>query len=123
MPAEGGQHGGHIDPVSAGFIICFVVILIGQIVQHICNRFSLPYTPFLAFFGIAIGSSGMLNWPVISNWVNIAPHFIMLLFLPPIIFESAFNCDWYIFKKQMGKILILAGPLILIGAFATAWAM
>jgi len=47
----------------------------------------------------------------------------MLLFLPPIIFESAFNCDWYIFKKQMGKILILAGPMILLGAFAVAWSM
>jgi len=47
----------------------------------------------------------------------------MLLFLPPIIFESAFNCEWYIFKKQMGKILILAGPLLLLGTVATAYAM
>lgn len=99
------------------------MILIGQIVKHICNNFKLPYTPFLALFGLCVGSTSLLNWPVVYNWVNVAPHFIMLLFLPPIIFESAFNCDWYVFKKQMGKILILAGPLLMLSTVLTAYAM
>lgn len=47
----------------------------------------------------------------------------MLLFLPAIIFESAFNCDWHVFKKQFGKILILAGPLICMGTVGCAYFM
>jgi NhaP-type Na+/H+ or K+/H+ antiporter len=77
------------------------VLLVGQIVKQITMRFKLPYTPILALFGLLVGASGLSKWPVVERWANISPHFIMLLFLPPILFESAFNCDWYVFKKQM----------------------
>jgi NhaP-type Na+/H+ or K+/H+ antiporter len=75
------------------------VLLIGQIVKHICNIYKLPYTPFLALFGFCVGSSSLIHKSVVASWVSVEPHFIMLLFLPPIIFEEAMNFDWYSFKK------------------------
>jgi NhaP-type Na+/H+ or K+/H+ antiporter len=33
------------------------------------------------------------------QWVTLDPHFILLIFMPALIFESAFHADWYIFKK------------------------
>jgi NhaP-type Na+/H+ or K+/H+ antiporter len=118
------HEGHHIhDPVSGVFALCFAVLLLGQIVKHFCNNFKLPYTPILALVGLCIGSTSLVSIPAYAAWVAIPPHFIMLLFLPAIIFESAFTCDWYVFKKQLGKILILAGPMLILSIVATAFVM
>lgn len=48
---------------------------------------------------------------------------IFLLFLPALIFESAFNADWFTFKRQFVKILLMAGPMLLFASFTTAFLM
>jgi NhaP-type Na+/H+ or K+/H+ antiporter len=35
-------------------------------------------------------------------WSKLNPHLILLLFLPALIFESAFNSDFHIFKAEFG---------------------
>jgi hypothetical protein len=39
-----------------------------------------------------------------------------MIFLPVLIFESAFNADWHIFRKQFGQIFILSFPCVCCGA-------
>lgn len=57
---HGGEHSEHhVDPVSGSFILVFVVLMIGQIAKHICNKYKLPYTPFLALIGLLVGLSSM----------------------------------------------------------------
>ena len=51
---------------------------------------------------------------------NTQPHSILLLFLPPLVFESSFNADWHIFKRELYQILLLAIPGVLIGAVFSA---
>ena len=51
------------------------------------------------------------------------PNFMLMLFLPALIFESAFSVDYHTFKMQLGKICILAFPLLLSATFTTAAAM
>ena len=41
---------------------------------------------------------------------------ILLIFIPILIFESAFNCDWYIFRRSLLNIIVLAVPGVLWGA-------
>jgi NhaP-type Na+/H+ or K+/H+ antiporter len=48
------------------------------------------------------------------------PHLLMMIFLPALIFESAFNSDWHIFKHELGKILLMAGPMLIGSTFAAA---
>lgn len=45
---------------------------------------------------------------------------LLFIFIPVLIFESGFNCDWYIFKKALFNIILLAGPGVLFGAFLLA---
>lgn len=54
---------------------------------------------------------------------DIHPHTFFLIFLPPLIFESAFSTDWHIVKVEFTQILILAGPCLLACAFLTALVM
>jgi NhaP-type Na+/H+ or K+/H+ antiporter len=39
-----------------------------------------------------------------------------MIFLPPLIFESGFNSDWHIFRKQSKQIAILAFPSVVVSA-------
>ena len=43
-------------------------------------------------------------------WIQINPHLVFYAFLPVLIFESALNCEWHIFKRQLSPILALALP-------------
>ena len=45
---------------------------------------------------------------------------VFLIFLPALIFESAFNADWFTFKRQFVKIILMAGPMLIFASFATA---
>ena len=58
-----------------------------------------------------------------ERWHNPPPKMIFLLFLPALIFESAFNADWFTFKRQFLKIILMAGPMLLFASFATAFLM
>ena len=52
--------------------------------------------------------------------MEIDPHGILMIFVPTIQFESAFNADNYVFKKELGQAIILAGPGVIIGAMLLA---
>ena len=51
---------------------------------------------------------------------HLCKHLLLLIFLPALIFESAFGMSWHIFKKEFGKILLLAGPGVIIVAILEA---
>lgn len=44
------------------------------------------------------------------------PHIILFIFIPILLFESAFNCDWFVFRRLVKNILLLAGPGVLVGS-------
>ena len=58
-----------------------------------------------------------------TNYHSPEPALVFLIFLPALIFESAFNSDWYTFKRQFVKILLMAGPMLIFSTFATALVM
>jgi sodium/hydrogen exchanger 10/11 len=51
------------------------------------------------------------------------PDFLLVLFLPALIFESAANADFHTMKMQKWKILIMAFPMLLGATYATASVM
>jgi len=48
---------------------------------------------------------------------------LLLLFIPALIFESAFNSDWHVFHKVFGQILLMAGPMLLMATGLTGLMM
>ena len=59
----------------------------------------------------------------INTWSQIDPHLILLIFLPALIFESAFNSDWHIFKVEFAQVLIMAGPMLIGSTYLSALMM
>ena len=57
----------------------------------------------------------------VISWKAAHPHVILLVLLPPLLFEDASSMDFYVFKKVLMSSMILAGPgvglsLLLTGA-------
>lgn len=48
------------------------------------------------------------------------PHLMLTIFLPTLIFESAFVMDVHTFKKTIVQSITLAGPGLLISTFLTS---
>jgi NhaP-type Na+/H+ or K+/H+ antiporter len=78
-------------------------LLIGAVVRELNKRFNVPYTPLLFVIGLLLGyykdALGILG-DAAEQVSNINPHGILMIFLPPLIFESGFNSDWHIFRIQ-----------------------
>ena len=97
-----------------------MAILLGGIVRELGKKWSfIPYTPTLFVVGLAIGLHsqylGVLG-KSLEGVINMDPHGLLSIFLPPLIFESGFNADWHIFRKQSKQILILAFPSVVVSA-------
>ncbi|CAD8090636.1 unnamed protein product [Paramecium primaurelia] len=88
-------------------------ILLGLALRELNKKTKFPYSPMVLTCGLLIGllqsSLGYLGESA-SILSHMHPHLIVYVFVPVLLFESAFNCDWYIFKYQIVNILLLAGP-------------
>ncbi len=84
----------------------------------------LPYTVILIVIGLIIGA--LPKWErleFMQDYLTIArldPHLMLIIFLPTLIFESAFVMDVHTFKKTIVQSLTLAGPGLLLSTFLTA---
>lgn len=109
------------EATSLGVIaLVFVFLLIGQILKHITNCTGCPFTLLTALAGAGVFFSPMHFSPALAIFESLDAHILMMIFIPPLIFDSAFNSDFYVFKKQLGKIMLLAFPVLAICVGLTA---
>eukprot|EP00755_Sulcionema_specki_P032565 Sspe_Gene.99001::Locus_72415_Transcript_1_1_Confidence_1.000_Length_4617::g.99001::m.99001 len=85
-----------------------------------------PYTIMVFLVGLVfgflttIGDSSSNPLSLGDDLAHLDPHLIFFIFLPILIFESAFSIDGFVFRKVIGHCLILAGPGLLFASFLTA---
>ena len=119
----GGQHGKGEAQV---IFFLFGSLFLGGVFREINKKTGIPYTPMLFIFGILLGFyyDGLGSFgEAIYTISNVDPHGLLLIFLPTLIFESAFNADWHIFKRQFVQIFILAVPCVIVSAVFIAFSM
>ncbi|WP_028584361.1 cation:proton antiporter domain-containing protein [Desulfogranum mediterraneum] len=117
---------------QTGFLILLFVILsllTGSILRHFLKNIALPYTIALLLLGLGLGFAqrgGMVPAEVglfghtLELVTNMDPHLIMFLFLPTLIFESAFAMEVHLFRRTLLQIAILAVPSLLVSTILTA---
>ncbi|KAA0146531.1 hypothetical protein FNF29_08003 [Cafeteria roenbergensis] len=127
-PAEGGhgetEPGFHAD-LSGGILFALVALTIGVLIRSVNKYVPLPYTVLLLVAGallaildfyVDLGGLGVS----LDTWINIEAHLLFFIFLPALIFGSAFSVDPHIFFRQIGQILILAIPAVGVATVLTA---
>ena len=74
--------------------------------------------------GLIVGAlAGVQTFSFIQVYIrlgNLDPHLMLFLFLPTLIFESAFAMDLHTFRKTVGQAIVIAGPGFLLISFLTA---
>eukprot|EP00754_Rhynchopus_humris_P001585 Rhum_TRINITY_DN10919_c0_g1::Rhum_TRINITY_DN10919_c0_g1_i1::g.41331::m.41331 len=115
----------HHDPPYVIFFI-FVSFVLGALVRYFFQSpplNKLPYTIVVFVVGVAIGIIARAADHDLDKFISISeinPHLIFFIFLPILIFESAFSLQWHTLKKTLPYCLMLAGPGILLATFLTA---
>lgn len=118
-----------------GIVVLFFVVgslLLGALVKSFFQNSKLPYTVILLIIGIGVAALDREGWfggglfsHMIHQVGDISPHLILFLFLPILIFESAYSMEPHLFFRIAPQIVLLAilGLIIsmILTAFAVSW--
>ncbi|EWH11699.1 NhaP-type Na+/H+ and K+/H+ antiporter [Catenovulum agarivorans DS-2] len=105
-----------------------VTLLVGVILRQLLKQVAIPYTVALLIVGILFGliyrfdhndMPGLYNQTV-QLVADIDPHLILFLFLPTLIFESAYAIETHLFKRTFSQIALLAVPGLIVCTSITA---
>jgi NhaP-type Na+/H+ or K+/H+ antiporter/CRP-like cAMP-binding protein len=117
----------HEDSELTVVTVVTLALLAGAALRAFSKRTGFPFTVAMLLLGGAIGFalhggesshegvSGVLGWGE-----GLTPHLIVFVFLPALVFESAFAIDVHAVRKNIGAILLLAVPALIVCTFVTA---
>ena len=102
-------------PLSEIVLIVMGLLTVAMLAAGICRNLPIPYTVFLVILGMLLGSLARSNHELeILLEFQLTPELVLFLFLPALIFESAFNLNARQLVKDLAPILILAILALLI---------
>src|SRR5262250_3062988 len=103
----------HIPQTVAGVI---ALLLIAAVALVLTRRVRFPFTVALVLIGAFLSSTYSFFpriFPSLHD-LDISPALILYVFLPVLIFESAFNLDPRLLRQNLGPVLTLAVPGLLV---------
>lgn len=111
------------DPTNA-VIFVGISLLLGIACRHVLRGTRVPYSVALLVLGIGLGALeygthhglGRIG-DGIRIWANIDPDLLLAVFLPALLFESAFSMEIHQIKRCAAQMLLLAAPGVLISTF------
>lgn len=112
-------------------ILLFAVfaLLSGALLRFLLHGSRVPYSVALLLLGLLLGALAQQTW--LPSWAvefagsvdyvaGIEPQLILFLFLPALIFESAFAMEVHLFRRMLTQIALLAVPGLIIATLLTA---
>jgi monovalent cation:H+ antiporter, CPA1 family len=92
------------------------LLLIAAITLGVTRRLKLPFTVVLVIVGIGLSAVSSAYPRVLGAFHNleISSSLIFYVFLPTLIFEAAFNLDAQQLRENLGSVLVLAIPGLLV---------
>ncbi len=124
LPAAARPHGIEFTIVA----IVVLTLAVGAAVRAFSARTKTPYTVAMLVLGLAagfvlrvwgLGDSTLLGH-LLRTGSAISADMIIFAFLPALVFESAFAMDVHSFRKNLGVVVLLAVPALLISTVAAA---
>jgi monovalent cation/hydrogen antiporter len=95
--------------------IVIVLLFIVTALAEVTDKVRIPYPILLVFAGIGIGL-----FPGLPH-ISLNPEVIFLIFLPPILYASAWTTSWSAFKAAKRPITLLATGCVVFTTCAVAW--
>jgi len=94
-------------------IFIFFGLGFGAILKEIDKKIGIPFAPFLLLICVGLGciysKLGFIG-DTVETMIKIDPHIILATFIVPIVFESAFDADGYVMKRNAWAIFMVSFP-------------
>lgn len=87
-----------------------LIMMVVSIVAIVARYFKLPYTVALVLAGLALAVQDLTP-------IELTPELVLGLFLPPLLFEAAFHLQLRNLRVDIGAILAMAVPGIVVSMF------
>lgn len=110
---------GHGPELFVVAVVC-VVLAAGVALRSLRRFVKIPYTVGMLVLGVA---AGLVVDPEVAQRLHVSPDLIIFVFLPALIFESVLALDVHAFFENLGGMLLLAVPALLVSTALTAAAM
>ena len=107
------EHGAAGTPELVAAVAAFLLIAAGTLA--LTRRIRLPFTVALVLLGLGIAELAEYGPPALDALTRyeLSPGVILFVFLPTLIFESAFNLDARQLRRNLAPVLTLAIPGLL----------
>ncbi|MGH2541840.1 MAG: cation:proton antiporter, partial [Ardenticatenaceae bacterium] len=89
-------------------ITIVTILLVVALVAVLARYVRLPYTIALVVVGLALAFQGR------SPVIELTPELVLAFFLPPLVFEAAFHLQFRELREDLGPILTLAVPGVIL---------
>ncbi len=121
-------------------VIIMAALLIGALTRVASSKWKIPFTVAMLLLGLGMGWA-LHRWAphepehfehgyalhdvlwMFARGTGMAPNLIIFVFLPALLFESAFGLDVHAFRKSIGAVAVLAVPALLVATGLTAGLM
>jgi len=120
---------GHHGPELTAVVVLCLALGVGAATRWLAKKTRVPYTVAMMLLGVAGGialqESGDVGATLESlrDGSIVSSDLIVFVFLPALIFESAFAIDVHAFRKDLGFVLLLAMPALIAATALTAGLM
>ncbi len=119
------EQASHLVDLVWGILI---LLMIAAFARSVSERFNFPLTIMLVLIGMGLSRLIEANPVLFSHVANyqLTPDLILYVFLPTLIFESAFNLDSKQLERNLWPVLTLAVPGLLLSTFiigSIVWAV
>lgn len=95
----------------------FLILALASVVYFISNRFRLPYTVLLTLVGVFLVPLSSFDLFSFLRDIQLTPELLFFIFLPTLLFESAYNMNIRRVVEEIRPILLLAVVGYLVSAF------
>lgn len=102
-------------PLSEMILVVMGLLTVALMAAGLSRNAPLPFTVFLVIIGLMLGWFAR-HYPQLDFLLKfqLTPELVLFLFLPALIFESAFNLDARALIKELAPVLVLAIPALLL---------
>lgn len=101
-------------PISEAILIIMGLLTVAMLAAGFCRNLPIPYTVILVILGLILGGAARTvpEMEVLLEF-QLTPEIVLFVFLPALIFESAFNLNARQLLRDLPPILALAIPALL----------
>lgn len=106
----------HAMPIPELVVVVVGLLLVAAATKGLADRLRLPFTVALVLVGIGLKELGEIGPSALHLLaeLRVAPEVILFVFLPTLVFESAFNMDARLLRRNLAPVLMLAVPGLIV---------